>query len=86
MRVRTDVWESLRVCSILLQPIIPSCIKVSKPLICVDASKALKMLHKEASTFSAIEEDVIDVPSLTCSSDRLFQKLSKQQEKQLLSL
>ena len=80
------MWESLRVCSILLQPIIPSCMKVLKSLICVDASKALKMLHKETSTFSAIEEDVIDVPSLTCSSDRLFQKLSKQQEKQLLSL
>ena len=86
MRDRTDVWETLRICSILLQPIIPSCMAVSEALICVDAAKALKMLHKEASTFSAIEEDRIDVPSLTCCSDRLFQKLTKQQEKQLLSL
>lgn len=80
------MWETLRVCSILLQPIIPSCRTALSPPICVDAAKALKMLHKETAPFSAIKEDAIDVPSLTCCSDRLFQKLSKQQEKQLLSL
>lgn len=29
MRGRMEVWESLRVCSVLLQPIIPSCLTAS---------------------------------------------------------
>ena len=82
---RSDVWESLRVCSILLQPIVPQCNPLF-PCSPVDATKALEILREPATSLSSIWEKSIDVSSLQCCSERLFTKLTKQQEKQFLCL
>lgn len=74
-----DVWESLRVCSVLLQPIIPTY-----------STRVLSILFHEDSLnllpLSELDSHPLEEKHMQCSSERVFQKLSKAEQAKFLRL
>ena len=84
------MWESLRVCSILLQPILPTC-KSSFFSQIVDSRRVVDILcptqdTKQTIPLEAVSSDFVHVKDMHCFSDRLFTKLSKTDEAAFLKL
>ena len=88
LECRMDVWESLRVCSVLLQPIIPTC-RFPPFLSCVDSSRVLSIVFHEDLEFLPLSElasHPLEGKRMQCSSERVFQKLSKADQAKFLRL
>lgn len=83
-----DVWESLRVCSVLLQPIIPTC-RFVVSLSCLDSKRVLSILFHDDLEFlplSELDSHPLEGKDMQCSAERVFQKLSKAEQAKFLRL